>query len=258
MKENEMTNALQTIQVVQGSVVFGAYNELKKQAINLADQIRTVEVSDENVKLSKKLLASVNKRLKELEDERISIKKIMLEPYQEFEEQVKEIVGIVKDADAFVRNQVKELEEQERMEKQLEISALWQLRVKQYSFYDLVPFTDFLKPKYLTKTMPISAVEKEMVQFLEKVQSDMNVLYTLDDQDAHIDAYLQSFDLGQAMMQVKEQKQRQAQIEQARKQSTKKQEVQDVFKFTVFNQKDATLVAMFMDQNNINYEKDVV
>ncbi len=261
MKENEMTNAIQTIQVVQGSVVFGSYEELKRQATNLASQIRTVEVSDDNVKLSKKLLASVNKRVKELEDKRISIKKMMLEPYVDFEEQVKEIVQIVKDADAYVRNQVKELEEQERMQKQVELSALWQMRVQHYTFYDLIPFDDFLKPKHLTKTMTVPAVEKEMIQFLEQVQSDINVLYTLDDSEQHIDAYLGCYNLGQAMMQVKEKKQRQIQIERntkTHKLQPTESEIAFLVSVKVYNQKELNLLERILQENQFEYTTDKV
>ena len=102
--ENELLKVdIEGIQIVQGLVNFNDYQRIKKEAEALAEQIKTVEVNEENVKASKKLLAVVNKRLKELEDTRIGIKKSMLEPYQLFEEQVKEIVGIVKEADAEVR-----------------------------------------------------------------------------------------------------------------------------------------------------------
>ena len=143
-----MTTAIQQIQVIQGSVVFGGYDELRRQATDLANNIRTVEVTEDNVKMSKKLLASVNKRLKELEDKRISIKKTMLEPYQEFEEQVKDIVGIVKDADGFVRDQVNELEALERDQKEAILNDLFMKRKQMYSFGDLLDFRrDFLQSK---------------------------------------------------------------------------------------------------------------
>jgi hypothetical protein len=261
MKENTMTNAIQSIQVVQGSVVFGAYEELKRQASDLAEKIKTVEVTEDNVKLSKKLLASVNKRLKELEDNRISIKKVMLEPYQDFEDQVKEIVGIVKDADSFVRDQVKYIEEHERMEKEIQLHTIWNKRVKQYTFYDLVPFKDFLKSKHLTKTMSIQAVEKEMIHFLECIQSDIHVLYTMDDSEEHIDAYLQCYNLGQAMIQVKEKKQRQAQIEKntkAVKLQPTENEIAFLVSIKVYNQKELKLLEMILQENQYEYTTDKV
>jgi hypothetical protein len=254
LKQDEMTTAIQEIQVVQGSVVFGAYQDLKNQASELADKIRTVDVNEENVKQSKKLLAEVNKRVKLLEDKRISIKKMMLEPYQDFEEQVKEIVRIVKDADSFVRSQVKELEEKERQEKEIQIHELFTKRIQHYSFREIVPFMDFAKPKHLTKSMSLQAVEKEMVDFFEKVESDMQVIYQMENANDHINAYLYTYDLGKAMTIVKENKERTAQIEQARKKTGTPSKVQELFFFTVHNKKDATMVEMFMKQNNIQYE----
>src|SRR4051794_7228445 len=115
--ENELVVDIEKIVVKQGSIQFNDYENVKQQAIKLAEEIKTVEVTEDNIKQSKKLLAAVNKRLKELDDKRISIKKVMLEPYQLFEEQVKEIAAIVKDADQDVREQVKYLEEFERLEK---------------------------------------------------------------------------------------------------------------------------------------------
>jgi hypothetical protein len=59
-------------------------------------------------------------------------------------------------------------------------------------------------------------VEKEMVDFFEKVESDMQVIYQMDDANDHINAYLYTYDLGKAMTIVKENKERNAQIEKAR------------------------------------------
>jgi Protein of unknown function (DUF1351) len=260
MKENEITNAIAEIHVVQGSVVFGAYEELKRQATDLANNIRTVEVSEDNVKQSKKLLASVNKRLKELEDKRISIKRTMMDPYLEFENQVKEIVGIVKDADSFVRDQVKSLEDYEREEKRIEILALWKARIKHYTFDDLISFDDFLTPKYLTKTMSIQAVEKEMVKFLESVQSDINVMYTLNDSQDLIFAYLQCFNLGQAIKQVEDKKRKQAQIEQNTKAIKKDptEQIAYLVSIKVQNEKELKLLEIILQDNQFEYTTDKV
>jgi hypothetical protein len=252
MQQHQMDNAIQTIQVKQGSVVFGSYQEVKRQALTLADNIKRFEVTEDNVKISKKLLAEVNKRVKALEDKRIAIKKEMLEPYQTFEEQVKEIVGIVKDADQLIRDQVKHLDEHERLQKERELQELWERRVQHYSFKDFVPFLDFAEPKHLNKSTTIQAVEKEMVQFLEKVESDMKVIYEMDHVDDHINAYLNTYDLGQAMTIVKNHQERKAQIEQARPKPSENV-AQKLFHIILTDQKDLKMVQMFMDQNDIKY-----
>src|SRR5688572_7638784 len=128
------------ILVQAGLVQFNAFEKLKAEAAALADQIKTVEVTDENLKQSKKLLAAVNKRVKLLEDKRIAIKKEVLQSYNLFEDQVKEIVAIVKEADETVRVQVKHLEEQERNEKHEILKELFEKRMIHYTFRDLFSF----------------------------------------------------------------------------------------------------------------------
>jgi len=259
MKQDQMENAIQQIQVVQGSVVFGAYNDLKRQATELAEQISNLEVNEDNVKVSKKLLAEVNKRVKALEDKRISIKNLMLEPYKNFEDQVKEIVGIVKEADAIVRNQVKAMEEEERQQKESTIWDIWDKRIKQYSFHDIVPFTDFIKPKHVTKTISLDAVEKEMVAFLEKVNSDLQVINQLSDVNDHINAYLNTYDLGQAMMIVKQEKERKAQIEKHTKATQKaSQQIGYLVSIQVHNEKELKLLEMILKENQFEYTTDKV
>lgn len=258
MQQNQMDNAIQTIQVVQGSVVFGSYHDVKQQAQKLAEQIKTVEVNEDNIKLSKKLLAEVNKRVKTLEDKRISIKKEMLEPYQEFEDQVKEIVGIVKDADAIVRDQVKQMEERERMQKEDEIREIFDKRIQHYSFKDMVPFMDFIKPKHVTKTVTIQAVEKEMVQFFEKVENDMQVLYQMDDVQDHINAYLNTYDLGQAMIIIKNHKERKAQIEKSIQKPKTSDKIGFLVSISVHNQKELKLLEMILDEHQFEYTTEKV
>ena len=180
--KNELMLNLQQIEVIQGSIAFHDYEAIKQQALKLADFIKTVEVNEDNLKESKKLLAAVNKRKKELEDERIKIKKMMLEPYQGFESQVKDIVAIVDEANDVVRQQVKQLEEIERFHKETKLKAIFEKRKKMYTLSHLLKFEHFFQAKHLNKTISIEAVENEMIDFLEpmcKFFKNSNVPFAL-------------------------------------------------------------------------------
>ena len=252
--QNELMLNLQQIKVTQGSVEFGDYETIKHQAIKLADFIKTVEVNEDNLKESKKMLAAVNKRKKELEDERIRIKKVMLEPYQGFEAQVKDIVAIVDDANDVVRQQVKQLEEIERQQKQDVLQELFEKRKKMYTLSNVLHFDHFFQPKYLNKTTSIEAVENEMIDFLEGTEKDMKVMQNLQDTISYIHAYLKCFDLATAISQVDEEKQRKQQIQAF--QGKPKAAALKRFTFIVFNEKDKMLLEMFMQQNQIQYEME--
>ncbi|EAD5794130.1 DUF1351 domain-containing protein, partial [Listeria monocytogenes] len=150
--------------VTQGSILFPAYKKIKSDSLLLAQQIENIEVTEENVKQSKKLLAAVNKEVKNLESERILIKKEMLEPYNEFEKQVKEIVSIVKTADEMVRQQVTQMEEEEREDKKLVLKRMFEKRIRMYDFKTYFTFDDFLENRHLNKSLSINKIESEMVE----------------------------------------------------------------------------------------------
>jgi hypothetical protein len=253
--ENSLIFKPEQIKVIQGSISFPEFANIKQQALQLAEDITTVEVTDENLKQSKKLLAAVNKRCKELDDERIRIKKVMLEPYTDFESQVKEIVGIVKEADAEVRQQVKHLEEMERQEKKDVLLDIFNQRKALYTLGDLISYDDFLQPRHLNKSISVEKVEEEMVEFLERTEKDVKVLQRMPDLKDHVAAYLQSYDLALAMTQVQGEKERKQKIE-ASKAAAKVKPDSFAKTFTVFDEKDFLLVEMYMKNNKIKFKME--
>lgn len=252
--ENELKLDAQQIVVIQGSIEFNEFDHIKMQAVALSDQIKAVEVNEENIKESKKLLAAVNKRLKELEDKRISVKKTMLEPYQAFEDQVKEIVNIVKEADAAVRDQVKYLEEFSRLEKEAAIENIFNKRKQQYKLFSAeVPnFQDFLQAKHLNKTTSIAAVETEMITWLEKIKQDLEVIQTLHNGNEVLSVYIGLYDLARAISLVNVQEQARQAAEASgvlNKTAAKKAWV-----IVIYEEKDLTLLKLFMDNNEIKFD----
>jgi len=242
------------IMVVPGFVDFLGYETLKKQAIELAEQVSQIEVSDENVQYSKKLLATVNKRVKEIEDRRIAIKKEMLLPYSVFEKQVKEIVEIVNRANDVVRVQLKELEEKERDEKELFLKDIFNKRMQHYSFGDIFKFEHFINQKHLNKTTSIKSTEEEMTQWLEKKELDLGVINSLPNAKDVLAEYFDTNDLSVALKIINEREEREKKAETI-VQQTGQAVVKTSFSIALFSEKDLLLVTMFMDNNKIKYEK---
>lgn len=252
---NEILNInIHEIQVVPGNIVFTEYESLKQQALELAHNIEQVEVTDDNIQVSKKMLAAVNKRIKEMEERRISIKKEILEPYNLFESQVKEIVSIVKDAENLVRDQVRELEENERNEKRAAIREIFEKRIPHYNFGETFGFDDFIKPQHLNKTVTMKAIESEMVNWLEGKDRDLQVIKTLPNADYVLAEYLDTKDLAIAIQIVNQREERRQQV--SAPVITKPKEA--AFIITLTDEKDATAVEMFMQLKNIKYSMEKV
>lgn len=236
------------IQAKEGVINFPGYKSLKKQAIEIAEHINTMEVTEDNVKETKKILATVNKAIKNLNDERIAIKKKMLEPYNIFESQIKEIESIVKTADERVRSGVRELEEKERELKREEIKEIWDLRIEQYELAKLFTFEDWLTPKHLNKSESLKKVEEDMVSFLEKSEQDIKVLKSMEDADDLILEYKHNKDLGFTIDLIETRK---SIKKQQQKMIGKVKEAEIVF--IVKNEKDAKLVELLLKENDIEY-----
>ncbi|EAG3828180.1 DUF1351 domain-containing protein [Listeria monocytogenes] len=240
--------------VTQGSILFPAYKKIKSDSLLLAQQIENIEVTEENIKQSKKLLAAVNKEVKNLESERISIKKEMLEPYNEFEKQVKEIVSIVKTADEMVRQQVTQMEEEEREDKKLVLKRMFEKRIRMYDFKTYFTFDDFLENRHLNKSLSINKIESEMVEWLTKIETELKIIETMPYPDEIIAEYKETKDLAVSAQIVSDRHKAQEVIKEA-KNDIKDEQLHTKITFTLFDEKDVKLVEMFMQQNKIKFEK---
>lgn len=240
------------IQVIKPVINFEEYTILIHQAQQVADYIDSITLTDENVKDVKKILANANKSIKALNDKRIAIKKEIMEPYEVFNQQIKDIESLVKDADQRLRDEVRTLEEKAREEKKKEIENLWEKRVFQYEYASLMDFYNFLENKHLNKSYPMSKVEDDMVEFLEKSENDLKILCTRDDKDQAIEIYMDTRDLGQTLLILGEKKKQAEEYKEKLKDIEPQKESR--YAFVITGNKDKNFVEMLLKNNEINYE----
>lgn len=258
MQETEQF-AVGELLVQQGSILFPEYETVREQAINLSETMLQVEVTSENIKRSKQLLAAVNKEVNKLNDERIKAKKKLLEPYDELEKKVKEINSIVKNAENTMRQQVRELEEKERDEKKQIIRTIFEKRMKQYDFEELMGFDKFLLPQHLNKSYSMTKVESEMVKWFTKVEEDLSLIYSMEYSYEIIAEYQRTQNVTQSIQTVND---RHKVIQEMERKSeplkvqTKTSKPTTKVVFELHDNKDARLVEMFMQQEKIEYVKN--
>lgn len=255
------------IQIVQGQVIFSDYENILKEAENLAEHVNQVTVNDENLRESKKLVSTMNKRVTEMNDKRKEVKNEILKPYTEYEQQVKHIESVVRDAENHVRTQVRDLAEQEREDKRQEIADIFDMRIQHYDFESIMGFGDFIENKHLNKSYSISKVEQDLVQWLEMVRRDLAMIdrhtaKSPEDRDELIVEYQNTQNISvsfdnmdrrkEQMRQASEQaKQRELQAKRdARKQEDQEQQ-DDLYTITV-SERDLNLVKEFLKRNDID------
>lgn len=232
-----------------GKIEFKDYENLKRQVSELADHIERITVTEDNIKNSKKLLAEVNKAVRELNDERILIKKKINEPYEDFNNQIKEIESIVKSADEKVRQQVRDLEEKEREEKKKELENIWNKRIVAYDFAKLMKFEDWISNWHLNKTTSINKAEQDLVDFLEKTEQEVETLSNMEHSDELIAEYKEIKNIGIAIGNVQD---RHKKIEKHKE--VLSEVINDKeYCFIIKGEKDAKLVELLLKENNIEF-----
>ena len=247
---NEIKPYEPDIQYKKAPVLFSNYQSLKKQALQIADFVSSIQVTEDTMKAAKKMITTTRKAVKGLDSKRLEIKKAILEDYNTFEKQVNELKKIVDDADMTVRSQVKELEEKERETKKKAIKDIWDKRISMYDAQKIPNLFDrWLRPEHLNKTKSLTATEKEMTSFLESIQKGIDGIGLMPDSSEIMAAYIHCLSLSDAIAEVNQKKADEkiaAEIVD---------DVPDSAVFVVAGSKDIALTEMLLKENKINFRR---
>ena len=116
-----------------------------------------------------------------------------------FEDQVKEIIGIISEGENVAREKLREIDNLHREEKKELIRKIWDARIRSFECGKYLSFEDFLQERHLNKTVPISEVERDMVRFLVDKSADILCLSQKPLKDEYIAEYKNCLSLAKAM-----------------------------------------------------------
>ena len=233
-------------------ITFPAMSFYMVQAEKIANYIKGLEVTEDNVKDVKKDLAAARKVTKALSDRRIAIKREILRDYEVFEQQIKDLSAVIDDADIELREKVNELERQEQRAKLKKIEEIWGKRIGMYQIGDLDPnaFDMWFDQRYLNKTVTLKSVEDEMVEWLESTEKDIEACRSMDDEV--LIEYLGTYNLAKAIQNVNEREQLREMLSED---SEDDDEEERTAIFLITGDKDIKLTEMILKENNINYRR---
>ena len=154
------------------------YEELKAQ---LTDGLAAYKgrVYDENsIGEAKKDRAALNKLASLIDDRRKDMKARYLAPYEQFEKQAKELVGLVKEQSAEIDAQVKAFDEARKAEKLEHIKAKY---VEIFSdLVELVPYDKIHNKKWLNVTTSMASIEDELTELASKINNGIDAINALE------------------------------------------------------------------------------
>ena len=150
------------------------FEQLKQEITTKVENYKHIVYSEDNIKEAKTDRANFNKLAKALNDEKIRVKNIVLEPYLPFEKQCNELIDLVKEASANADTQIKNYEQQIKDEKLKQIMNFFLENVGDYA--DLINFDDIYNERWLNATYKMEQIEKDILHTLAKTKTDMAVI----------------------------------------------------------------------------------
>ena len=187
------------IRIENGLIRFDGYQIYKQRAEEARDFLLTLEVRPENEPECKRIVATARKISEQLNQEKIRVKKSVLEPYTAFEDKVKEIIGIITEGENVARDKLKEIDDQRREEKKEQIRKIWDARCGSFVSGAYLTFDQFLQERHLNRTVPINEVEHEMVVFLMDKSDDIKYLSEKPTGEEYIEEYCRCLNALKAM-----------------------------------------------------------
>ncbi len=177
------------------------FEELKQEITTKANDYKSLVYTDDNIKEAKADRASLNKFIKALEDKRKEVKKMMLEPYSQFEIQVKELVEIISDANLNIDSQVKAYEQKKRDEKLEKVKKIYEDTFGNSELRDIVTWEKVFKVSYLNTSTTQKSIINEMEDLRDRVAHDLEIINADigEYQFEMKETYLKSFNMTEAL-----------------------------------------------------------
>lgn len=238
-------------------------SQLKPQLEKYKNNIYT----EEDIPNAKADRANLNKLKDAVDNERKRIKKYYNQPYDKFEQQVKEITALIDETAKTIDLQVKGFEEQKKQAKRNEIIEFWGQAIGDLA--SLINIDNVFSEQWLNATYSMKKVKEDITNFVAKVNQDLAVITSLNfKQETHLkDYYLRAFDLAATLNEktrLEENEKRLAELSQKQAQEQAKatpivetpQEDVLTVDFRVFATKtQIKLLKEFLDNQKIKYGK---
>ena len=170
--------------------------ELKTAIAKKMEDYKGLVFTEETIADGKKDRADLNKLRGAIDNERKRIKKMCMEPYDKFEKEVKEVLGLVDEQINAIDVQIKEVEQIKREEKRKTVQELFE----SIGFQKFVTLEMIWDEKWLNASVSLSKVENQMKETMYRIGEDVGTIIRLPEFSFEaMEVYKKTLDLTQAI-----------------------------------------------------------
>ena len=148
--------------------------QIKEAVVNITEQYRGLSYTEEQLQEAKADRAKLNAMKNDISDRRVQVKNALLEPYEKFEAEVKEVVALIDEPIAMIDEQIAAYEERTKKEKRQDLEDFFEKSMVDIPV--LITFDKIFNPKWLNKTASLSSCKKEIKKAIEDIVTDISAI----------------------------------------------------------------------------------
>lgn len=179
------------------------YEEIKNYALDKAAEYKSIAYTDADVAAMKKDRADINRFINVLDNERKNKKKQYMEPYTVFEQQVKDALQPLKEAESYIKKGLDEIEQQYRDAKTEKTREYYEKHAG--GLKELVSFPKTIREEYYKRAFTDKKLEQGYIDFFARIREDLSALDELPERfrDKASLKYMESFSISDALREGK-------------------------------------------------------
>lgn len=198
------------------------FEEVKQELSASLEKYRNLVFTDENIADGKAELAKLRKLKSSIDGYRKDIKKVWNEPYMKFEDQMKELTGLVDEPIKAIDEQVKDYEKREKEAKEQNIKDIYEVLAQETEEADYLDFGKLWNDRWLNKTYKIEDIKAEIKEALKNNLEAVKAIKGL--KDNYIPEYLDVYRRTQDLQEVFKEQSRLKRLDEERTELLKKRQ----------------------------------
>lgn len=183
----------------KNGVITVNFDEIKEQLAAGMEEYRGMVFTEDSKADAKKTVVSLRKLKKAISDRRIEVKKNFMQPYTEFEMQVKELDKLIDEPINFINGQVEEFERKRVAERKKEIDAIYAECIGELE--DYLPLLKIYDYKWENATTSKKSIREDIEERVKTVRHDIETIKDMqtDAVDKALDKYKATLNLADAI-----------------------------------------------------------
>ena len=145
--------------------------QIKEAVVSITEQYRGLAYTEEQLQEAKADRAKLNAMKNDISARRIQVKNALLEPYNKFEAEVKEVVALIDEPIAMIDEQIVAYEERTKEEKRQTLEKFFV--ENRGSLPEQITFERIFNPKWLNKSSSLSSCKNEIKKLIEDISADL-------------------------------------------------------------------------------------